>query len=51
LLFIEHHLVTTTGKTGAAVQPINAVSRRTAKKSLPCAASSTHGNETPHGKI
>jgi hypothetical protein len=51
LLFIEHHLVTTTGKTGAAVQPINAVSRRTAKKSLPCAASSMHGNDNPHGKI
>jgi hypothetical protein len=41
----------TTGKTGAAVQRFNAVSRRTAKKSLPCAASSAHGNDNPHGNI
>jgi hypothetical protein len=41
----------TTGKTGAAVQRFNAVSRRTAKKSLPCAASSTHGKDNPHGNI
>jgi hypothetical protein len=33
------------------VQRFNAVSRRTAKKSLPCAASSTHGNDNPHGNI
>jgi hypothetical protein len=33
------------------MQRFNAVRRRTAKKSLPCAASITHGNDTPHGKI
>jgi hypothetical protein len=41
----------TTGKSGAVVQRFNAVSRRTTKKSLLCAASSTHGNDNPHGNI
>jgi hypothetical protein len=40
----------TTGKSGAAVQQIIAVSHRTAKISLPCHARSTHGKENVHGK-
>jgi hypothetical protein len=47
----------TTGKNGIAVQQIIVVRPCTAKTSLPCAASSTHGkeishgNETMHGKV
>jgi hypothetical protein len=33
------------------VQPIIAVRRCTAKISLPCAASRTHGNDNTHGKV
>jgi hypothetical protein len=33
------------------VQPIIAVRRCTAKISLPCAASRTHGNNNTHGKV
>jgi hypothetical protein len=40
----------TTGKSGAAVQQIIAVSYRTAKISLPCDARGTHGKENVHGK-
>jgi hypothetical protein len=41
----------TTGKSGAAVQPIIAVRRCAAKISLPCAAGRTHGNDNTHGKV
>jgi hypothetical protein len=40
----------TTGKTGAAVQLIFAVSPRTAKKSLSCTKKNTHVKELQHGK-
>jgi hypothetical protein len=40
----------TTGKSGAAVQQIIAVSYRTAKISLPCDTRGTHGKEHVHGK-
>jgi hypothetical protein len=40
----------TTGKIVVAVQAIIAVSLRTAKKSLPCAANITHGKHKKHGK-
>jgi hypothetical protein len=40
----------TRGKNAIAVQQIIAVRRCTAKKSLPCAASRTHGNDTSHGQ-
>jgi hypothetical protein len=39
----------TTGKIAVAVHAIIAVSRCTAKKSLPCGASSTHGKDKSHG--
>jgi hypothetical protein len=41
---------TTTGKIAVAVQAIIAVSRCTAKISLLCRASSTHGKDKSHGK-
>jgi hypothetical protein len=40
----------TTGKTGAAVQPIFDVRSRTTKISLPCAQIKTHGKDLDHGK-
>jgi hypothetical protein len=42
-------MIVTTGKIAAAVQAIIAVSRCTAKKSLPCGASRTHGKDVSHG--
>jgi hypothetical protein len=39
------------GKKGIAVQPIIVVHRCTANTSLPCAASSTHVKDKPHGKV
>jgi hypothetical protein len=41
----------TTGKTGVAVRLFFAVSYCTAKKSLPCVDSRTHGNDKQHGKV
>jgi hypothetical protein len=48
---LQHHQPITTGKTGAAVQQIIAVSPRTAKISLPFAPSITHGKEKAHNNI
>jgi hypothetical protein len=39
----------TTGKIAVAVHAIIAVSRCTAKKSLPCGPTSTHGKDKSHG--
>jgi hypothetical protein len=43
-------IISTTGKSGAAVLPIIAVRHRTAKTSLPCVARGTPGKEYVHGK-